>query len=220
MNEGEKTMDDSLKYTDAIQALVEAMKKDASLLEAGKAVSESEKILCVDDQIPEDLLGECVVEVERRGWQYGWRSNKMLGFGHWNIVLSDSKVEREEVYHEVPECIRKLWDYIQPRFLPTSPVLVRAYANAHTYGVEGYIHRDSKFDEDHTVIIYYERDWKPEYAGETVFFNEAQDDIIRAVLPKYGRMTIFPGNIRHAGRGVSRICPVARRVLVLKGRPK
>jgi hypothetical protein len=213
-------MDDSLKYTDAIQALVEAMKKDASLLEAGKAVSESEKILCVDDQIPEDLLGECVVEVERRGWQYGWRSNKMLGFGHWNIVLSDSKVEREEVYHEVPECIRKLWDYIQPRFLPTSPVLVRAYANAHTYGVEGYIHRDSKFDEDHTVIIYYERDWKPEYAGETVFFNEAQDDIIRAVLPKYGRMTIFPGNIRHAGRGVSRICPVARRVLVLKGRPK
>jgi hypothetical protein len=213
-------MDDNLKYTDAIQALVDAMKKDASLLEAGKAVSESEKIICIDDQIPEDLLGECVVEVERRGWQYGWRSNKMLGFGHWNIVLSDSKVEREEVYHEVPECIRKLWDYIQPRFLPTSPVLVRAYANAHTYGVEGYIHRDSKFDEDHTVIIYYERDWKPEYAGETVFFNKTQDDIIRAVLPKYGRMAIFPGNIRHAGRGVSRICPVARRVLVLKGRPK
>jgi SM-20-related protein len=213
-------MDDNLKYTDAIQALVDAMKKDASLLEAGKAVSESEKIICIDDQIPEDLLGECVVEVERRGWQYGWRSNKMLGFGHWNIVLSDSKVEREEVYHEVPKCIRDLWDYIQPRFLPTTPVLVRAYANAHTYGVEGYIHKDSKFSEDQTVIIYYEKDWKPEYAGETIFLNNEEDDIIRAILPKYGRMTIFPGNIKHAGRGVSRICPVARRVLVLKGRPR
>ena len=213
-------MDGNLNYDDAITALVEAMKRDAALLEATKSVTEEETIRCIDDKIPEDILNECIVEIERRGWQYGWRSNKMLGFGHWNIVLSDSKVEREEVYHEVPKCIRDLWDYIQPRFLPTTPVLVRAYANAHTYGVEGYIHKDSKFSEDQTVIIYYEKDWKPEYAGETIFLNNEEDDIIRAILPKYGRMTIFLGNIKHAGRGVSRICPVARRVLVLKGRPR
>lgn len=213
-------MDDTIKYDDAIAALVAAMKRDASLIEASKTIAEHETIRCYDDVIPDDLLSECITEVERRGWQYGWRSNKMLGFGHWNIVLSDSKVEREEVYHEVPQCIRDLWDYIQPRFLPTTPVLVRAYANAHTYGVEGYIHRDSKFAEDQTVVIYYEKDWKPEWAGETIFLNEAEDDVIKAILPKYGRMSIFPGNVKHAGRGVSRICPVARKVLVLKGRPK
>lgn len=213
-------MDDTIKYDDAIAALVAAMKRDASLIEASKTIAEHETIRCYDDVIPDDLLSECITEVERRGWQYGWRSNKMLGFGHWNIVLSDSKVEREEVYHEVPQCIRDLWDYIQPRFLPTTPVLVRAYANAHTYGVEGYIHRDSKFAEDQTVVIYYEKDWKPEWAGETIFLNEAEDDVIKAILPKYGRMSVFPGNIKHAGRGVSRICPVARKVLVLKGRPK
>ena len=212
-------MDDNLKYDDAITALVNAMKKDASLIEAGKAIAEEETIRCYDGKIPEDILAECICEIERRGWQYGWRSNKMLGFGHWNIVLSDSKVEREEVYHEVAPCIQALWDYIQPRFMPTTPVLVRSYANAHTFGVEGYIHKDSKFAEDETCVIYYEKDWKPEWAGETVFLNEEEDDIIRAILPKYGRMTIFPGNIPHAGRGVSRICPVARRVLVLKGRP-
>lgn len=212
-------MDDAPKYDQAVEALIEAMKRDASLLEAAKKVAEHETVRCFDDVIPEELLAECVAEVERRGWQYGWRSNKMLGFGHWNIVLSDSKVEREEVYHEVPQCIRDLWDYIQPRFLPTTPVLVRAYANAHTYGVEGYIHRDSKFAEDQTVVIYYEKDWKPEWAGETIFLNEAEDDVIKAILPRYNRMSVFPGNIKHAGRGVSRICPVARRVLVLKGRP-
>lgn len=206
-------------YEETIAALVERMKEDASLLGAAKELTEADTIRCHDDVIPEEILAECIAEVERRGWQYGWRSNKMLGFGHWNIVLSDSKVEREEVYHEVPQCIRDLWDYIQPRFMPTTPVLVRAYANAHTYGVEGYIHRDSKFAEDETCVIYYEKDWKPEYAGETVFLNEEEDNVIKAVLPKYGRMTIFPGNIKHAGRGVSRICPVARRVLVLKGRP-
>ena len=206
-------------YEETIKALMERMKEDASLLEAAKGLTEADTIRCHDDVIPEEILAECIAEVERRGWQYGWRSNKMLGFGHWNIVLSDSKVERDEVYHEVAQCIRDLWDYIQPRFMPTTPVLVRAYANAHTYGVEGYIHRDSKFAEDETCVIYYEKDWKPEYAGETVFLNEEEDNVIKAVLPKYGRMTIFPGNIKHAGRGVSRICPVARRVLVLKGRP-
>jgi Rps23 Pro-64 3,4-dihydroxylase Tpa1-like proline 4-hydroxylase len=103
--------------------------------------------------------------------------------------------------------------------MPTTPVLVRAYSNAHTYGVEGYIHRDSKFATDETCIIYVEKDWKAEWAGETVFLDD-DDDVIKAVLPRYGRFTIFPGNIKHVGRGVSRVCPTIRRVLVLKGKPR
>jgi len=210
----------SMQYDDAIAALVEKLKNDSTLAESAQKLTEADKIRCYDDKLPADLLSAAILDVEKRGWQYGWRSNKKMGFGHWNIVLSDSKVEREEVYHEVDDSIRALWDFIQPRFMPTTPVLVRAYANAHTFGVEGYLHRDSKFETDETCIIYYEPDWRAEWAGETAFFNEAQDDVIRAVLPKYGRMTIFPGNIRHVGRAVSRICPVARRVLVFKGRPK
>jgi SM-20-related protein len=207
-----------MDYNSAIEALVEKLQKDANLAAAAKEITDADTVRHYDNQIPEDLLTECIVEVERRGWQYGWRSNKKLGFGHWNVVLSDSKIEREDVYHLVPESIQRLWDYIQPRFMPTTPVLVRAYANAHTFGVEGYVHRDSKHDGDQTCIIYYEQDWKPEWAGETVFFDHT-GDVIRAVLPRYGRMTIFPGKMKHVGRAVSRICPVARRVLVLKGKP-
>lgn len=208
-----------MDYNSAIEALVAKMQTDANLVAAAKELTDADTVRHYDNKIPEDLLTECIVEVERRGWQYGWRSSKKLGFGHWNVVLSDSKIEREEVYHSVPECIQKLWDYIQPRFMPTTPVLVRAYANAHTFGVEGYIHRDSKFDGDQTCVIYYEQDWQPEWAGETVFFDDT-GDVIKAVLPRYGRMTIFPGKMRHVGRAVSRICPVARRVLVLKGKPR
>lgn len=211
-------MNEVVKYDDAIEALVAKMKADAALLEAAKGLTDADKIRCYDDAIPEEILGAAIAEVERHGWQYGWRSNKNIGFGHWNIVLSDSKVEREEVYHEVAEPIRALWDYIQPRYLPTTPTLVRAYANAHTYGVEGYIHRDSKFPEDQTAVIYYEKDWEPDWAGETVFFND-DNDIIKAILPRYGRLSVFPGAMKHCGRGVSRVCPVARRVLVMKGRP-
>jgi SM-20-related protein len=204
---------------DPVEALMEKLRQDNSLLAKAKELTEADTIRSYDGQIPQELLDAAIDEIDGRNWRYGWKSSKMLGFGHWNIVLSDSKIEREEVYHEVPQCIRDLWDYIQPRFMPTTPVLVRAYSNAHTYGVEGYIHRDSKFATDQTCIIYVEKDWKPEWAGETVFFDE-DEDVIKAILPRYGRFTIFPGNIKHVGRGVSRICPTIRRVLVLKGKPR
>ena len=204
---------------DPVEALMEKLRQDDSLLAKAKELTEADTIRSYDGQIPQELLDAAIDEIDGRNWRYGWKSSKMLGFGHWNVVLSDSKIEREEVYHEVPQCIRDLWDYIQPRFMPTTPVLVRAYSNAHTYGVEGYIHRDSKFATDQTCIIYVEKDWKPEWAGETVFFDE-DEDVIKAILPRYGRFTIFPGNVKHVGRGVSRICPTIRRVLVLKGKPR
>jgi SM-20-related protein len=204
---------------DPVEALMEKLRQDNSLLAKAKELTEADTIRSYDGQIPQELLDAAIDEIDGRNWRYGWKSSKMLGFGHWNVVLSDSKIEREEVYHEVPQCIRDLWDYIQPRFMPTTPVLVRAYSNAHTYGVEGYIHRDSKFATDQTCIIYVEKDWKPEWAGETVFFDE-DEDVIKAILPRYGRFTIFPGNVKHVGRGVSRICPTIRRVLVLKGKPR
>ena len=209
-----------MNYDNAIEALVERLKTDAQLAAAAQSITDADTVRCYDDKIPEEILSDCIVEVERRGWQYGWRSSKTFGFGHWNVVLSDSKIDREEVYHSVPQSIQALWDHIQPRFMPTTPVLVRAYANAHTYGVEGYIHRDSRHDGDQTCVIYYEQDWKPEWAGETMFLNESEDDVIKAILPRYGRMTIFPGKMKHVGRSVSRICPVARRVLVLKAKPR
>jgi len=204
---------------DPVEALMEKLRQDDSLLAKAKELTEADTIRSYDGQIPQELLDAAIDEIDGRNWRYGWKSSKMLGFGHWNVVLSDSKIEREEVYHEVPQCIRDLWDYIQPRFMPTTPVLVRAYSNAHTYGVEGYIHRDSKFATNQTCIIYVEKDWKPEWAGETVFFDE-DEDVIKAILPRYGRFTIFPGNVKHVGRGVSRICPTIRRVLVLKGKPR
>lgn len=204
---------------DPISELIERLKADTSLLAAAKEIAEEDKIRRYDDKIPKEMLDAAIEEIDSRNWKYGWKSSQMLGFGHWNVILSDSKIEREEVYHEVPQSIRDLWDFIQPRFMPTTPVLVRAYANAHTYGVEGYIHRDSKFPEDQTCVIYVEKDWKAEWAGETVFLDD-DNEIIKAILPKYGRMSIFPGSIKHVGRGVSRICPTIRRVIVLKGKPR
>ncbi len=68
-----------------------------------------------------------------------------------------------------------------------------------------------------TAIIYINRGWNPNWAGETTIFNPS-GEIIRAILPKWGRLLIFPSNSYHVGRAVSRICPQLRTVIVFKAR--
>lgn len=69
-----------------------------------------------------------------------------------------------------------------------------------------------------TTIYYAHQEWRPNWAGETVFFNEAGDEIVKAVYPKPGRLAHFPGRIQHAARSPSRECPALRSVVVFKSR--
>lgn len=94
---------------------------------------------------------------------------------------------------------------------------MRCYANAHTFGVEGYPHVDSRKPGNYTTIFYINPVWKPEWAGETIFMNDL-GDIAHAVLPKPGRMVLFDGRIIHAARAVTRICPAMRVTLMFKTR--
>src|SRR5258707_1275606 len=84
-------------------------------------------------------------------------------------------------------------------------VLIRCYLNGYTYGTDGYFHSDSNRADEHTVIVFMNDEWEPDWAGETVFLDE-RGDIVRSVLPKRNRAIIFAARLRHAGRGVSRKC--------------
>ena len=112
--------------------------------------------------------------------------------------------------------IRDLWLKLKQEHL-SGHALVRCYANAHTFGVEGYPHVDSRKPGNYTTIFYVNPMWKPEWAGETVFLND-MGDIAHAVLPKPGRMVMFDGRITHAARGLTRICPAMRVTLMFKTR--
>jgi hypothetical protein len=58
--------------------------------------------------------------------------------------------------------------------------------------------------------------WDTGWAGETVILDGVQGDIIKAVLPKHGRVLIFDSKLWHGARPVTRACPVLREVLVFK----
>jgi SM-20-related protein len=94
--------------------------------------------------------------------------------------------------------------------------LTRCYANGYPSGTEGGLHRDSHVASHFTAIYYPHLAWKPNFAGETVFFDHEEREIIAAVYPRPNRLIVFPGVIPHVGRGVSRTCPDLRITLMFK----
>ena len=64
------------------------------------------------------------------------------------------------------------------------------------------IHRDCNLDENEfTLLIYLNKNWTENLHGETVFFSDMEgSEVIFAVRPKYGRVSIFHGTIPHSAR--------------------
>src|SRR5665213_751457 len=183
---------------------------------------DQELIRVYDDLIDEALINEILNIVRRFGFRYGWKSNNQVSFSHWNVPLSrtgTSSNNRKDIRAELPPPVLKLWESFQPSLMPNSPVLIRTYSNGYTYGNDGYIHQDSQAPDDMSAIIYLNKVWNANWAGETALFDST-GEIIRSVLPKWRRLLIFPANMYHVGRGVSRICPHLRNVLVFKARPE
>ena len=154
--------------------------------------------------------------IQDQGFKFGWHSNGDVEFGHWNTFFAGkSKKNRIPVDDLLTGVVQKAVAEIKKRYLPPESKVLRCYSNAYAFGTEGYPHTDSKVDSDMTIVLYMNEEWKPEWAGETVFFDE-EDEIIQAVLPKYNRCVIFPSAMLHVGRSVSRICNQLRTVFVLK----
>ena len=178
----------------------------------------------IDDYLSEDQLSNIQSFFQSNVfWTYGWQSDKdKAPFGHWNHDFlkthRKNQADHEHILLENPDLgpIRDLWLKLKAEHFP-GHALVRCYANAHTFGIEGYPHIDSRKPGNYTTIFYLNPVWKPEWAGETVFINDA-GDIFQAVLPRTGRMVIFDGRTTHTARGLTRICPAMRVTLMFKTR--
>lgn len=156
-------------------------------------------------------------------WTFGWQSNKNnadVPFSHWNhdflqVGRNNQTDCTDQLLSDAALApLAALWTRLQTDVLH-GHALVRCYANAHTFGIEGYPHVDSRKPGNYTTIFYINPQWKPEWAGETVFINDL-GDIAHAVLPKPGRAVVFDGRIIHSARAVTRLCPALRVTLMFK----
>lgn len=176
-------------------------------------------VIVIDDAVSPDLLIAVLRDIKERGFQFGWHSNRGFEFSHWNVNFGGSKKARKDVLAQMPECVQAIWRHLD--WIPQAGYrLIRGYCNAMPYGAEGWPHTDSQVETDKSLVIYLNPEWETAWYGETVIFDEA-GEIVRSIMPKFGRLLIFPGAQLHAARAVSRICPQARYVLVMKiGRDK
>lgn len=180
-----------------------------------------------DDLVSKGLQQKITTLVQGAIWQYGWRSNiRRDRFCYWHASFAggdmesqlNCETELQEKSHLSP--ILELWKILEAGPLKDHEP-VRVYANSHTYGVEGYVHIDNENIENYFSTIYYAHPtWHKNWSGDTVFFTDNGQDIIRSVYPRPGRIVTFNGKIPHCARAPSRDCVELRISVVIKTKIK
>jgi len=173
-------------------------------------------ILIKDDILPKDQLEGCLHWLEKANWKYGWKSDKAVSFGHWNVDITKTGVSNTtDISSRLPTTFKRIWDVVNNE-VGGSAKLIRCYSNRHTFGTEGYIHIDTDREEDHTCVIFMNKHWEANWGGETNFYNQDKSEVTLSILPRFGRMVLFQGAVPHCARGLTRICPDVRTTLMFK----
>jgi hypothetical protein len=175
-------------------------------------------MITVKDKIlPERELQAALYFINKANWTYGWPSNKDYGYGHWNVDFTKTtKNNPTDVSVALPPVLAPIWQKVNEEFFNGQAKLTRCYANRHTFGTEGYIHTDTERDEDQTCVVYMDPEWDVAWGGETSFYSKDMKEIVKSVIPEFGRTAVFAGTIPHCAKPVSRVCPQVRTTLMFK----
>lgn len=174
----------------------------------------------IEKVLPAEMFEDVCKMISTVPWAYGqtgWKSNHAAFHGHWNhsFVKADGK-NCLDMSGKLNGLISDVWQYIKDNYAPGADLL-RCYTNSHTFGVEGYPHKDSIRAGDRTLLIYINRTWETKFGGETMLY--LGDEIEHAELPSPNRGLVFDGTQLHCARGVTRICPAQRITLMFKFAP-
>lgn len=169
----------------------------------------------VDGVLPKGLFTELSAFMQGPIWRYGHYSNLNHDrFSFWNSAYFD---HRDAEKRDIPVVVGKVWDFLADGLL-AGHVLERLYANAHTFGVEGGIHLDSKDEDCWSTILYCHPRWSASWGGNLEIYNSDIDEVVQSVAPMPNRILSFPGYLPHCARPLSRDCPELRISLVVKTR--
>lgn len=174
----------------------------------------SKDIQVIDNLIPDSIrndVWECIkLNNETTGWKFGaFSTMEFMEEQFWKMkIYRSSNIQS----------IMNLFDFINSKKFGgrleielieenkgDNMSYPNIYINGQTANQEGTIHQDN-VDENALTILYYpillNHDpsnyfWDIHWGGETLFYNDKKDEIIKSVLPKPNRLVIFPGSIPH-----------------------
>lgn len=128
---------------------------------------------------------------------------------HWVCEMPLENLPRTSLWQATAHAIAAL--RTAERYAP-----YRCYTNFASYGDVLLTHVDALPDHRELTALWFLCDrWDIEWGGETLFFDSTGEARI-AVAPKPGRLLLFDGAIRHAGRPPNRNCPVSRYTFAIK----
>jgi SM-20-related protein len=162
-----------------------------------------------DGLISEELVAALFESIHQPVYKFGQKSNAGDDFGFWIANIDD------ETRNSVP-ALRALWQTVERSITRQSCAMERMYVNAYSYGDCPTVHVDNAREGYFTVLYYANFEWNHNWSGETVFYNDEKNEIIRAVFPKPGRIVVFDSRIPHVAREPNRICPVVRYTIAMK----
>jgi SM-20-related protein len=171
----------------------------------------------IDDFFQNDMYDDLLSFLHSAPMHYGSKSHDDTDpHGHWVTVFSGAdRYNKEDITENLPYQLRLVWSQVQS--IMHDKQLISCYMNGHTYGTEGYFHRDFNEDGRSTAVVYLVKDqWIPDHGGETVFLDDDTKEIKASILPKRNRVVIFPSRLYHCARGVTRKFNGIRRTLMFK----
>jgi len=137
-------------------------------------------------------------------------NNYQLGFGdsvtiekhqykYYTADMDGQAIEQIKLFEELEKTeVGKLIEGKQ---------LIRCTINSSTNGQANFAHTHP---DQFSLLYYINLDWKPEWAGETLFYNEAVDEVEFTSIYKPNRLILFEGEIPHSLRCQSVVGPEYR----------
>lgn len=165
------------------------------------------------DEFREYLISE---SAWRRGGTSGFNNENDLR--HW--ACSFQKMKECDLYYATINMfdllVRRIEKMSDLRF--DKDICQQIVLNCYEYGNYSGIHKDN-LDNDKAVsiILYLNTDWRPEWGGNTEFYDDEIKRVTTAVSPIGGDAVVFPGNIWHRGGDVARICTQPKYSITYQG---
>jgi SM-20-related protein len=128
---------------------------------------------------------------------------------HWVCEMPLENLERASLWHATDKAVRELRP--TERYQP-----YRVYTNYASFGDLLLTHVDAlPHAREMTALWFLCESWETDWGGETLFYDDAGEALV-AVSPKPGRLLLFDGAVRHAGKPPNRNCPVGRYTFAIK----
>lgn len=131
---------------------------------------------------------------------------------HYNLQLINEKDgQKNSNLPIVNTALKRLKDSIPEDYYPHN-----VYFNSYKFGdeIQAHVDKQTKTKNNKTLIIYCTKEWKVDWHGETILYNN--NEIIGGSLPMPNSAICFNSAILHSSAPISRYCKELRNILVFQ----